>query len=283
MSVAQAKPLTQAPTIVISPPRGWVSLDLRDLWEYRELLYFLVWRDLKVRYKQTLLGVTWIVLQPLATTLIFSIIFGNFAKIPSENLPYAVFALSGLVPWNYFAGVFTRGGTSLVGSASLITKVYFPRLIIPIGSMLSGLVDQTIVFIVLLGMMAFFGIVPSVAIIALPFFLLLAIATALGASLWLSALHVRYRDVAYLIPFLSQFWLYATPVVYPASLVPEQWRIFYGLNPMTGVVEGFRWALFGTGEPPGPMLAVSVAMVLVVLVTGLFYFKRMEDTFADVV
>ncbi len=283
MSLTRTESLTQSPPILINPPRGWVSLDLRDLWEYRELLYFLVWRYLKVRYKQTLLGVAWIVLQPLATTLIFSVIFGNFAKIPSENLPYAVFALSGLVPWIYFAGAFSRGGTSLVGSASLITKVYFPRLIIPLGSMLSGLVDQTIVFIVLLGMMLFFGIAPAASILALPFFLLLAIATALGVSLWLSALHVQYHDVAYLIPFLSQFWLYATPVVYPSSLIPEQYRILLGLNPMTSVVEGFRWALLGTGQPPGPMLAVSIAMVVIVLITGLFYFKRMEDSFADVV
>jgi lipopolysaccharide transport system permease protein len=271
------------PTVRIRPPGSWISFDWRELWEYRELLYFLVWRDVKVRYKQTALGVLWVVLQPLATTLIFSVIFGNLAKIPSENLPYAVFALAGLVPWNYFAGAFSRGGTSLVGSANLLSKVYFPRLIIPIASMASGLIDQAIVFGLLIVLMLFFGIVPTLAIVTLPFFLLLAIATALGVSLWLSALHVQYRDVGYLIPFIGQFWMYATPVVYPASMIPAQWRILYGLNPMTGVVEGFRWALFGTGAGPDAMLFVSVVMVAVLLVSGLFFFKRMEDSFADVV
>ncbi len=270
------------PIIHIKPTCGWAPLDLRELWEYRELLYFLVWRDVKVRYKQTLLGVAWVVIQPLATTLIFTIIFGNLAKLPSGNLPYAVFALAGLVPWNYFAGAFARGSGSLVSSANLISKVYFPRLIIPIASVLGGLVDMAIVLLMLFALILFFGIVPTSGIVWLPLFIVLAIAAALGVSLWLSALNVRYRDVNYLVPFLSQFWLYATPVVYPASLIPEQWRLLYGLNPMASVVEGFRWSLFG-GEAPGPMLLASIAMVIALLVGGAFFFRRMEKTFADIV
>lgn len=267
----------------IRPPRGWAALELREVWDYRELLYFLAWRDVKIRYKQTVLGIAWVVLQPLATTLIFTVIFGNLAKIPSENLPYAVFAMAGLIPWNYFSAAFSRGGASLVGNANLISKVYFPRLIIPISSILGGLIDSAIVFVVLLVLMLFYGIVPTWAVVTLPLFLLLAVATALGVSLWLSALNVQYRDVGYLVPFIAQFWMYATPVVYPASMIPEQWRLLYSLNPMTGVVEGFRWALFGTGQGPGLELAVSVATVVLLVVSGLYFFKRMEETFADVV
>lgn len=281
--LAPTSVIQETPVVRIRPPRGWAVPDLRELWEYRELLYFLVWRDLKVRYKQTVLGVSWIVVQPLATTLLFSIVFGNLAKIPSENLPYAIFYMAGLVPWNYFAGAFSRGSTSLVGSAGLISRIYFPRLIIPVASMMSGLVDQFIVFLVLLGMMLFFGITPTLAMVTLPVFVLLAIGTALGVSLWLSALHVQYRDIGYLIPFISQFWMFATPIVYPTSLIPAQWRLIYSLNPMTGVVEGFRWALFGTGEGPGLELAITTVMVLIILVSGVFFFKQKEDTFADVV
>lgn len=275
--------ITESPTIRIEPSHGWVSLRLGELWEYRELLYFLVWRDVKVRYKQTALGIAWVVLQPLLSTFLFTIVFGKLAKIPSDNLPYAVFALAGLVPWNYFSGALSRGGVSLVGSANLISKVYFPRLIIPLANVLSGLVDFAVVMVVLLVMIPFFGITLTGAIITLPLFLLLAIATALGVSLWLSALHVQYRDVGHLVPFLAQFWLFATPVVYPSSLIPAQWRILYGLNPMVGVVDGFRWALFQTAPPPGSMLLVSVAMVGILLVSGAYFFKRMEKTFADVV
>jgi lipopolysaccharide transport system permease protein len=283
LALSQTQSVEETPVVRIRPPRGWVALNLRELWEYRELLYFLVWRDIKVRYKQTALGIAWVVVQPLATTLIFTVIFGNLAKIPSENLPYAVFALAGLIPWNYFSSAFARGGTSLVSSSHLISKVYFPRLIIPIASILGGLMDSAIVFLLLIALMLFFGIVPTAAIVTLPFFLLLAIVTALGVSLWLSALNVQYRDVGYLVPFIAQFWMYATPVVYPASLIPVQWRFLYSLNPMTGVVEGFRWALFGTGEPPGLMLGVSIVAVFALVIGGLFFFKRMEDTFADVV
>ncbi len=273
----------QVPTIRIQPSHGWVSLRLHDLWEYRELLYFLIWRDVKVRYKQTVLGVAWVIIQPLATTLIFTVIFGNLAKIPSDNLPYALFALGGLAPWNYFSSAFARGSTSLVGSAHLISKVYFPRLIIPIASVLGGLVDFAIVLGLVFALMFFYGIVPSFAILALPLYILMAIVTALGVSLWLSALNVQYRDVSYLVPFVVQFWLYATPIVYPSSLVPSQWRLFYSLNPMVSVVEGFRWTLFGSGEPPGAMLAVSMSVVLMLMISGAFFFKRMEKTFADVV
>jgi lipopolysaccharide transport system permease protein len=274
---------TAIPHIRIRPSRGWLSLHLREVWEYRELLGFLVWRDVKVRYKQTALGVVWIILQPLATTLLFTLIFGNLARLPSENLPYAVFALSGLLVWNYFAGSLNRGGSSLVGSAHLISKVYFPRLIIPITGVLSGLVDFCIVFLLLLAVMLFYGTLPTAAVVTLPLFLLVAMLLALGVGLWLSALNVRYRDVNYILPFISQFWLYATPVIYPTSLIPEQWRWLYALNPMVGVVEGFRWALFGKGHPPDLTFAISMFVVAAILVSGLFFFKRMERTFADVV
>lgn len=271
------------PHLRIRPSRGWSALKLRDVWEYRELLYFLVWRDVKVRYKQTALGVLWVVLQPLATTIVFTLIFGNLAKMPSENLPYAVFALAGLLPWNYFSGAIGRGGSSLVGSANLISKVYFPRLIIPISSVLAGLVDFGITFLLLVALMLFYGYPPTLSWLLLPFFLLMAIATALGVSLWLSALNVQYRDVGYLIPFLIQLWFFATPVVYPSSLIPAPWSLLYALNPMAGVVDGFRWALFGNTAAPGPLILVSIAVVIVTLVSGLFVFKRMERTFADVV
>ncbi len=271
------------PVVRIRPTRGWASLHLRDVWEYRELLYFLMWRDVKVRYKQTVLGVAWVVIQPLATTLIFSVIFGNLAKIPSDNLPYAVFALAGLVPWNFFASAFARGSGSLVGSAHLISKVYFPRLIIPIAGVLAGLVDFAIVLVLVIALMFFYGRGVTAALVALPLYVLLVIAIALAVSLWLSALYVQYRDVGYVVPFLSQLWLYATPVVYPSSLVPESWRVLYALNPMVSVVEGFRWALFGAGHAPDAMLAVSVVVTLVILLSGAFFFKRMEKTFADVV
>ena len=272
----------EMPTTRIRPSRGWVALNLRDLWLYRELLYFLTWRDIKVRYKQTVLGAAWAVLQPFFTMVVFSIFFGRLAQVPSDGIPYPIFAYCALVPWSYFAGGLDRAGNSLVGSANLITKVYFPRLAIPISAVLAGLLDFAIAFVVLLGMMVYYGIVPTAAILTLPLFLLLAIATALAVGLWLSALNVQYRDVRYTIPFLTQFWLFATPIAYSSSLVPEQWRALYGLNPMAGVVEGFRWALLGK-EPPGPLLAVSVVVVVLLLIGGLYYFRRMEKTFADVV
>ncbi len=269
--------------IIIRPSTGWVPLRLAELWEYRELLYFLAWRDIKVRYKQTLLGAAWAIVQPFFTMVVFSIVFGRLAKIPSDGLPYPVFAYCGLLPWQLFAYALAQCGNSLVGNQNLITKVYFPRLVIPLAAVLAGLLDFAIAFLVLLGMMAYYGIAPTSATVTLPVFVLVAVATAIGAGLWLSALNVQYRDVRYTIPFLTQFWLFATPVAYPASLVPEPWRVVLGLNPMAGVVEGFRWALLGTAQAPGSLLAVSVAVILVLLVSGLYYFRRMEKTFADVV
>jgi lipopolysaccharide transport system permease protein len=275
--------LVDLPTIFIRPSKGLVSLRLKELWEYRELLYFLVWRDVKVRYKQTVLGAAWAVIQPFCTMVVFSIFFGRLAGIPSDGLPYPIFAYCGLLPWQLFSHAMMESGNSLVANQNLITKVYFPRLVIPLSAVLAGLVDFGIAFLVLLGMMAYYGMAPTVAVVTLPLFILLAIATALAVGLWLSALNVQYRDVRYTIPFLTQFWLFATPIAYPSSLVPEGWRVVYGLNPMAGVVEGFRWALLGTANAPGLMLVVSVVVVLVLLIGGLYYFRRMEKTFADVV
>lgn len=272
-----------AAPIRIEPSRGWFRLPLRDLWEYHELLYFLVWRDVKVRYKQTVLGAAWAIIQPLFTMVVFSIVFGRLAKIPSDGLPYPIFAYCGLLPWQLFSHALTESGNSLVGNQNLLTKVYFPRVVIPLAAILTGLVDFGVAFLVLLAMMAYYGIAPTVAVVFVPLFMLLALATALGVGVWLAALNVRYRDVRYTIPFLVQFWLFATPVAYPASLVPESWRALLGVNPMAGVIEGFRWALLGKGAGPGPLLMISMAVVLVVLVTGLGYFGRTERTFADVV
>lgn len=269
--------------VVIRPSRGWVSLGLRDLWEYRELLYFLVWRDVKVRYKQTALGAAWAILQPFLTMVVFSVFFGNLARVPSDGIPYPVFAYTALLPWQLFAYALTESGNSLVASQQLITKVYFPRLVIPISAVLAGLVDFCIAFVVLLGMMLYYGIVPTAAALTLPLFLLLAVMTALAVGLWLSALNVQYRDVRYTIPFLTQFWLFATPVAYPSSLVPAWIRPLYGLNPMAGVVEGFRWALLGKSGGVGPLVFVSALVVGLLLVGGLVYFRHMEKTFADVV
>lgn len=270
-------------TIVIRPSTGWAPLHLRELWEYRELLYFLTWRDIKVRYKQTALGATWAVLQPLLTMVVFSVFFGRLAKVPSDGLPYPIFAYCGLVPWTYFATALSQSANSLVDHGRLITKVYFPRLLVPAASVIAGLVDLGIALVVLVGMLLFYGVAPGPAVITLPLFILLAAATALAVGLWLSALNVQYRDVRYTLQFLIQFWLFATPVAYPSSLVPQRWRILYGLNPMTGVVEGFRWALLGKGEAPGALLAVSVLTVAAALIGGLFYFRRMERAFADTV
>jgi lipopolysaccharide transport system permease protein len=258
-------------------------LNLKDIWEYRELLYFLVWRNIKVRYKQTALGAAWAILQPVLTMLVFTLLFGRLAKVPSDGIPYPVFALTALLPWQLFAFALTESSNSLVGSQNLITKVYFPRLVIPLSSILAGLVDFAISFCALLVMMIYYRVMPSKAVVWLPAFLLLALATALSIGLWLSALNVKYRDVRYTIPFMTQFWLLATPVAYSSSLIPEPWRKWYGLNPMAGVVEGFRWALLGTSGGVGPLLWVSLAAVLLLLTGGLFYFRRTESTFADIV
>jgi lipopolysaccharide transport system permease protein len=281
----QAQP--QAPSdgfpLVMEPSKGWASLRLREVWHYRELLYFLIWRDIKVRYKQTALGAAWAILQPFLTMVVFSIFFGRLANVPSDGVPYPVFSYAGLLPWQLFAFGIAQAGNVLVTNQNLITKVYFPRLIMPLAAVLSGLVDFAIAMVVLVALMLYYGIVPTVAIMTLPFFVLLAIATSLSVGLWLSALNVRYRDVRYIIPFLTQLWLFVTPVAYPASLVPEQWRFLYGLNPMAGVVEGFRWALLGTQSTVGPLVLLSSLVVSVLLVTGLLYFRRMERTFADIV
>jgi lipopolysaccharide transport system permease protein len=271
------------PVILISRSRGWAALRLKDLWAYRELLYFLAWRDVKVRYKQAVLGAAWAVLQPLFTMIVFTVIFGRLAKIPSDGLPYPIFVYCALLPWQLFAFALSESANSLVTNQSLITKVYFPRLIIPMAGVIVGLVDFAIAFVILLLMMIYYGIVPTALVWTLPLFLMFALATALAVSLWLSALNVRYRDIRYTIPFLIQFWLFVTPIAYPISLVPAKWRMLYGLNPMTAVVEGFRSALLGKVSQPGPELAVSIAVVVLLLVGGLYYFRSVEKTFADIV
>lgn len=262
-----------------------MNLKLRELWKYRELLYFLIWRDIKVRYKQTALGAAWAIIQPFMTMVVFSLFFGKLAKMPSDGIPYPIFSYAALLPWNYFAQALGNSSNSLVTSAHLITKVYFPRLIVPVASVAAGLVDFIIAFTVLVGMMWYFNLTPTAGVLLLPFFLVLALITSLGCGLWFSALNVEYRDVRYVIPFLIQFWMFATPVVYPASLVEElgePWITLYGLNPMVGVVEGFRWALFGT-DPPKLMILFSFLVAIALLVSGAYYFRRMEKRFADVI
>lgn len=267
----------------IEPTTGFVSLRLADVWEYRELLYFLIWRDVKVRYKQTALGVAWAVIQPLMTMIVFSIFFGKLGKMASDGVPYPIFSFAALVPWTLFATGLTMGTNSLVGSSNLIKKVYFPRLIIPTATVLAGLVDFVVAFGVLLILMAVYGILPTINLLWLPAFVLLTVITSLGISLWLSAINVEYRDIKYVVPFLTQIWLFATPIAYSSSLLNEPWRTIYGINPMVGVVEGFRWALLGTNTQPGSMVLVSAVAAVVLLVSGAFYFRRMERVFADVV
>ncbi len=270
-------------TLWIEPIHGWANLKLKELWEYRELLYFLVWRDVKVRYKQAALGAAWAILQPLLTMLIFSVIFGMFAKVPSDGTPYPLFAFVALVPWNFFATSMTQSSNSVVGSSNLITKVYFPRLAIPLASVLAGLVDFALAFVVLLGMMVYYKRVPTIHVYWLPFFLLLELCAAVGVGFWLSAMNVKYRDVRYVVPFLVQFWMYASPIIYPSSMIPARFRTLYALNPLVGVVDGFRWALLGTKTAPGPMLIASSAATITFLIGGALYFRRMEAQFADVV
>lgn len=269
--------------VLIEPIQGLFQLELSAIWHYRELLYFLLWRDVKVRYKQTVIGAGWAILQPLLTVLIFTIVFSRFAKIPSDGLPYPIFAFTALLPWNYFSQAIGRSGASLVGSANLIKKVYFPRLIIPLSAAVVPLVDFAIAFVILLGMMAGHSIKLTWSALSLPVFLLMALVTALGVGLWLSALNVRYRDVGHIIPFLTQFWMYASPVAYPASLVPQEWRLLYNLNPMVGVIDGFRWALLGSARPDFGAMTVSAIIALALLIGGVVFFGKMEQTFADVV
>lgn len=270
------------PTRIIRPPRGWGRIDLPLLWHHRDLVWFLCVRDIQLRYRQTALGVAWAILQPVATMVVFSVFFGRLGKIPSDGVPYPLFAFCALLPWQLFAHALSEASSSLVANQSLITKVYFPRLVIPLAAVLAGLVDFGVSLVVLAGLMVWYGVFPTAAVLLLPALVALAVVTALGVGLWLSALNVRYRDVRYTLPFLTQIWLFATPIAYPASLVPERWRVLLGLNPMAGVVEGFRWALLGTGRVPA-MIWVSAAAAVLVLWTGLHYFNRMERSFADVI
>jgi lipopolysaccharide transport system permease protein len=281
----QFTPVSASPSekiLRIQPTSGWVALKLGELSEYRELLYFLIWRDIKVRYKQTALGAAWAVMQPLFTMLIFSLFFGRLAKVPSDGVPYPAFSYAALVPWTFFVHGLTQGSDSLVGSANLIRKVYFPRLLIPLATVLAGIIDFSVAFVLLLAMIAFYGIHPKHVLYVVPL-VLLTLCTSLGVGFWLSALNVKFRDVKYTLPFLTQFWMFATPIAYPSSLLSEPWRTIYGLNPMAGVVEGFRWALLGTKTAPGPMMLVSALVSVAILVGGAFYFRRMEKTFADTV
>jgi lipopolysaccharide transport system permease protein len=269
-------------TITITPPRGWVGLNLPELWRFRELLYFLTWRDLKVRYRQTAVGAAWAIIQPVLTMIIFSIFFGRLARVPSDGVPYPIFSYVALLPWQLFASSLSQSANSLVNSANLMRKVYFPRLIVPMASVLGSTVDFCIAFVVLIGLMLWYRLPPTGGVVLLPLFLVLALVTALGAGVWLSALNVQYRDIRYVVPFLVQFWLFATPVIYPSSMISEQWRTLYSLNPMVGVIEGFRWALLGTAFP-GTALLISATVAIIELVGGIFHFRRVEDTFADIV
>jgi lipopolysaccharide transport system permease protein len=280
VGVPQRQP---SPSIVIEPRRGLLNIDVGTLWQYRELLYFLVWRDVKVRYKQTIIGMAWVVLQPVLTMIVFTLVFGRFAKIPSDGIPYPVFIFAALLPWNLFASSIGRGGDSVVQHANLISKVYFPRLVLPIAGVISPVIDFCVAFVVLIAMMAGYGIAPGAGVLALPLFVLLAMLTALAVSLWTSALNVRYRDVGHAIPFLIQLWMFASPVAYPVSIVPERWRLLYSLNPMAGVIEGFRWALLGNENFDAQVAAVSAFAVVMLLVPAAIYFRKTERTFADVI
>jgi len=279
-----AVPAAQAESVtVIEPRRGWARLDLAELWQFRELVYFLTWRDIKVRYKQTVLGATWAIVQPLLTMLVFSLFFGRLAKVPSDGVPYPLFSYTALVPWTLFASGVTHSAVRLVSSSNMLRKIYFPRLSLPLSTVLASFVDFVLAFSVLLVMMPLYGYWPKVDAVWLPLLVALAFVTSLGVGLWLSALNVQFRDVRYAVPFLVQLWLFATPIAYPSSLLDEPWRTLYGLNPMAGVVEGFRWALLGTATRPGPMILVSSLAAVALLVTGAFYFRRVERTFADIV
>jgi lipopolysaccharide transport system permease protein len=273
----------EAPTRVIRPSRGWAPVDLGELWRHRELAFFMAWRDVRLRYRQTALGAGWAILQPLTTTLVFTIFFGRLGKMPSDGVPYPVFALAALVPWQLFAYALLQSSNSLVDNRAILSKVYFPRIVVPVASLGAGVVDFLVSALILGGAMAFYGMGLSWRAAALPAFALLGLVAALGVGLWLGTLNVRYRDIRHTVPFLTQLWLFATPIAYPASLVPERWRAWLGLNPMAGVVEGFRWALFGTGAFPAALLAISTAMAVAALVSGAYYFRRMERGFADVI
>ena len=283
-------PLTDIPITVIRPSRGWVSLQLDEVWKYRELLYFFIWRDIKVRYKQTILGAAWAIIVPFMNMVVFSLFFGKLANIPSDGIPYPLWSFAALVPWQFFTSGISTSSSSLVTSSNMIKKIYFPRLILPITAALSGIVDFVLAFLVLILMIVGYDVLNvegfslnlTSNVLWLPLFLLLAIVTAMGVGLWLSAMNVQFRDVRYVVPFLTQLWLFATPITYPSSLIPEPWRVLYGLNPMAGVVEGFRWALLNTDSTPVPILVASVVASIILLISGAYYFRRMEKTFADV-
>ncbi len=272
----------QPPQRVIQPTKGWAALELTDVWDYRELLYFFTWRDIKVRYKQTVLGAAWAIIQPLATMVVFSVFFGKLAGIPSDGVPYPIFSFTALVPWNFFAAGLQQSAACLIGHSNLVKKVYFPRMVLPISKIISGAVDFAIAFVVLIIMAAAFGILPSLTWVALPALIVLIGITSLGAGLWLSALNVQFRDIRYILPFLIQLWMFATPIAYPASLVPDKWRMAYALNPMVSVIEGFRWVILGTGTMSWNEIAISTIAALILLVSGAFYFRRTEKAFADV-
>lgn len=286
MPESNIQPSTYQPTTVyIKPSSGLAALNLRDLWIYRELVFFMIWRDIKVRYKQTALGAAWAVLQPVLTMLVFNFLFGNIAKMETDgNIPYPIFSYTALLPWGLFATALNSASRSLTSNQNMITKTYFPRLVLPMASVLGGLLDFAIAFVVLIGLMVYYGITPGVnAIWALPLFILLSIVTALGIALWLSAINVQYRDVGYALPFLSQFWMFVTPIAYSSSVISEQWQVIYALNPMAGVVNGFRWALLGVGNPPDLLIGISAAISVLILISGLVYFRNMERTFADTI
>jgi lipopolysaccharide transport system permease protein len=282
-SDASSTGTTRRPTVVVEPHKGLLQLDLGEIWQYRGLLYLLVWRDVKVRYKQTVIGTAWVALQPLLMMVILTVVFGRLAGVPSDGRPYPVFAFAALLPWTYFSQVISLSGPSLVINSALITKVYFPRLIVPLATTITPIIDLGVAFVILVGLMLWYGMAPTWGVLLLPLFLLLALITALAVSLFLTALNVRYRDVGHTIPFVVQAWMYASPVAYPVSLVPEPWRLWYSLNPMVGVIEGFRWALLGSQTPDITAMVVSAVVMVVLLIASLVYFKQMERTFADVV
>ncbi len=270
-------------TIYIRPSTGLAALNLRDLWIYRELVFFMIWRDIKVRYKQTLLGAAWAIIQPLLTMIVFNFVFGRIAKVPTEGVPYPIFSYTALLPWGLFTAALNTASRSLTSNQNMVTKIYFPRLVLPLASVLGGLVDFAIAFSILVALMIYYKVPPTASIWTLPLFLLLTVVTALGVALWLSAINVQYRDVNYVLPFLTQFWLFITPVAYSSNVISERWRTVYSLNPMAGVVNGFRWALLGTPTGPNMNMAVSIAVALGLLISGLFYFRSMERTFADMI
>jgi lipopolysaccharide transport system permease protein len=282
-NISTTAQVDDVPITHIAPARGWGSVGLKELWAYRELLYFFVWRDIKVRYKQTILGAAWAVIQPFFTMVVFSLFFGRLAQVPSDGLPYPIFSYAALVPWTFFATGISQASNTLVANANMVKKIYFPRLTMPVATVLAGVVDFVLAFIVLLGMLVYYKVSPTINVLWLPLFLLLALITAVGVGLWLAALNVQFRDVRYIVPFIVQFWLFVTPIAYSSSLLSEPWRTLYGINPMAGVVEGFRWALLGTDTAPGPIIAVSTLVALGLLVSSVLYFRRMEKTFADVV